>query len=144
MGMTFSGCCEEIEVVWHKEAQSHNNFNQFLGLPVQYFLSYIDIKVIIERSSLFPSHFPLFQIPNFPLNPLWAEKWNVACHISKQRMSQSSAIAAIRLRQRWAGEPWGKSGCENTGYWPQRAEVHIKGMISVSLDSCLFPYIEKC
>ena len=29
-----------------------------------------------------------------------------------------------------------------TGYWPQIAEVHIKGMISVSPDSCIFPVIE--
>ena len=35
--------------------------------------------------------------------------------------------------------PWG-----NSGYWAQVAEVHIKGMISVSPDSCIFPYIEKC
>ena len=41
------------------------------------------------------------------------------------------------------GEPWGNSGWENTGYWPQLAEVHIKGMISVSPDSSIFPYIEK-
>ena len=31
-----------------------------------------------------------------------------------------------------------------TGYWPQIAEVYIKGMISVSPDSCIFPYMEKC
>jgi len=30
---------------------------------------------------------------------------------------------------------------ENTGYWPQIAKMHIKGMISVSPDSCIFPYI---
>ena len=30
-----------------------------------------------------------------------------------------------------------------TGYWPQTAEVHINRMISVSPDSCIFPYIEK-
>ena len=28
--------------------------------------------------------------------------------------------------------------------WPQIAEVHIKGMISVSPDSCIFLYKEKC
>ena len=28
--------------------------------------------------------------------------------------------------------------------WPQRAEVLMKGMISVSPDSCIFPYTEKC
>ena len=31
-----------------------------------------------------------------------------------------------------------------TRHWPQIAEVYIKGMISVSPDSCIFPYIEKC
>ena len=30
-----------------------------------------------------------------------------------------------------------------TGYWPQTAEVHINRMISVSLDPCIFSYIEK-
>ena len=29
-------------------------------------------------------------------------------------------------------------------YQPKIAEVHIKGMISVSPDFCIFPYIEKC
>ena len=30
-----------------------------------------------------------------------------------------------------------------TGYWPRIAEMHMKGMVSVSPDSCIFPYIEK-
>ena len=30
------------------------------------------------------------------------------------------------------------------GYWPQIAKEHIKEMISVSPDSCIFPFIEKC
>ena len=38
------------------------------------------------------------------------------------------------------GEPW---GYENTGCWPQIAEAHMKGMISMSPASCIFPYIEK-
>ena len=29
------------------------------------------------------------------------------------------------------------------GYWPQIAEMHMKGMTSVSSDPCIFPYIEK-
>ena len=41
------------------------------------------------------------------------------------------------------GELWGHSGCENTEHWTQIAEVHIKGMISVSPNSGIFPYIEK-
>ena len=28
--------------------------------------------------------------------------------------------------------------------WPQTAEIHTKGMISVSPESCIFPHIEKC
>ena len=40
-------------------------------------------------------------------------------------------------------EPWGNSGCGNTGHWPQRAEGHIKRMISVSPDFCIFPYTER-
>ena len=32
----------------------------------------------------------------------------------------------------------------NPGYWPQLVKVHIKGMISLSPDFCIFPYIEKC
>ena len=35
---------------------------------------------------------------------LWGEKWNISCHIREQRISQSSAIAAIS--QGWAGKPW--------------------------------------
>ena len=34
------------------------------------------------------------------------------------------------------------SGWKRTGYWPQ-IEVHIKGMISMSPDTCTFPYTEK-
>ena len=88
---------------------------------------------------------------------------------SEERMPQSSVTAATSKVGWWAlrelrketknthhlaavrhqtavtpkGEPGGNSGCENTGYWPQIAEVHIKGMISVSLDLCLFLYKEK-
>ena len=68
---------------------------------------------------------------------LTPEKWNISWCISKQRMSRSSVIAALQR------EPWGNLGCENSGYWSQIAEVHIKRMSSVSPDSCIFPYIEK-
>ena len=36
-------------------------------------------------------------------------------------------------------ESWENSGCKNTRYWPQIAEVHVKGMISVCPDPCIFP-----
>ena len=32
---------------------------------------------------------------------------------------------------------------EKTEYWPQIAEVNIKGVISVSSNSCIFPFTEK-
>ena len=32
---------------------------------------------------------------------------------------------------------------KNPGYWPQIAEMHMKEMISVSPDSCIFAYTEK-
>ena len=90
-----------------------------------------------------------------------SEKWNISCHVGKQRMSRSSAISATT--RWWAGElqatqeeyllssslqtiatpysePWRNSGSENTGYWPQMAEMYIKRMISVSPDSCIFQY----
>ena len=92
------------------------------------------------------------------------EKQNICCHTSKQRMSQSSAIAALQYEpvspedtqeeeyllssshqtaSTLYSEPRGNSGCESTGYWPQIAEVPMKGMISASPDSCISPYIEK-
>ena len=43
----------------------------------------------------------------------------------------------------WASEPWGNSGCENTGHWPQIGEVHIKEMVSVSPNSFTCPYIKS-
>ena len=79
---------------------------------------------------------------------LWEddEKW-VSCHISKQRISQPSAVSHHRW---WVAEPWGNSegksicypatircshslwwalrnsGCENTGYWLQIAEIQYQ------------------
>ena len=38
-------------------------------------------------------------------------------------------------------EPQQSSGYEK--YWPQIDEVYMKGMISLSPDSCIFPYVEK-
>ena len=79
-------------------------------------------------------------------------------------MSQSSAIAALQYelvspKDTQEGEenplagrhqpappcslptvsPKEAQDVKNTGYWPQRDEVHRKGMISMSPDSCIFP-----
>jgi len=41
-------------------------------------------------------------------------------------------------------QPEGKEAQNvKTGCWPQRTEVHMKEIISVSPNSCSFPYIEK-
>ena len=40
-------------------------------------------------------------------------------------------------------EPRGDSGQQSTGGWPQRAEVYIKGGISVSPDPGFNPWVEK-
>ena len=79
-------------------------------------------------------------------------------------MSQSSAIVALQFepvtpKRTQEGEYLPSSSHQNTatsysepqgtlemktGYWPQMAEVHIKGMTSLSPDSWIFPYIKKC
>ena len=39
--------------------------------------------------------------------------------------------------------PWGDSGWEkNTGYSSYIVKERVKGMISISLDSCIFPWVE--
>ena len=55
----------------------------------------------------------------------------ITCHTSKQRMLWPSSP-----QPRWP-PPWypgGDLGWESTGCWPQPAEVHIRGMMSVSPD----------
>ena len=61
-----------------------------------------------------------------PVSPEGTQEGKNSCHLT-----------AIPYTQ-----PWGIQGVK-TGYWPI-AEVHIKGMTSVSLDSCIFLYKEKC
>ena len=56
------------------------------------------------------------------MNGSWSqigsEKWNISC-ISVNR---NVTVIGDSNPPPWAGEPWEKSGCENTGYWPQIAE----------------------
>ena len=58
--------------------------------------------------------------------------------VSVNKHCQLSTVAATM-----DVEPSGNTGCKNIGYGPQICEVHIKEMISVSPDSCIFPYMEK-
>lgn len=94
---------------------------------------------------------------------LWKD--NVPALSPKQRVLRSSLLyphnhwetEGLRVEAlRWAAHcqslchcsfprsaPWGDSRWERTGHWPQTAEVHIKGIVSMSPDYCIFPYTEK-
>ena len=50
--------------------------------------------------------------------------------------------AAIIHSPQWVSR--GMGDVKNTGYWPQIAEMHIKSIILVNPDSCIFLYIKKC
>ena len=57
-------------------------------------------------------------------------------------MAQSSGIATTAYHELLSPED--PQDVKTQDYWPQITEVHIKGVISVSPDSCIFPYKEKC
>ena len=68
--------------------------------------------------------------------------------ISEPRKNNACYLTAVELLPQAATTPYGEQGTKNmsnqtAGCWPQIAEMHVKGMISVSPDSCIFPYIEK-
>ena len=90
---------------------------------------------------------------------LTTEKWNTSCHTSKQRyhsrqqlqpscgepVSPEGAQGGVYLLfsshqtvATTSDKPWGTLEVK-TGYWPQIAEMYIKGIISVSLDFGNFP-----
>ena len=74
-----------------------------------------------------------FSLPNVKF---WAvraprKEWNT-CPPGVIRLQPLPRVSTEELRM------W-----KNPGYWPQIAEMHMKGMISVSPDSWIFPYIEK-
>ena len=81
---------------------------------------------------------------------VWNE--NISCHINQQEMSQPSVISGLQMWMRApktviqkmlptctvSAEVRGECINKKTGY----AEVHKKGMNSVSPEACIFPYIE--
>ena len=51
--------------------------------------------------------------------------------------------------QQVASTPYSEQGLKDvnnqiTACWPQTVEIHMKGMISETPYSYIFPYIEKC
>lgn len=134
----------------HSIRLTSSNF-KFTLLILQLALEY---SLLLEKFSLTTSCFTL-------------EKWNIFCCINKQRNAQSSATVAtvdseivcpegmqevkkichlagtglkpllmIRLEE--------TQDVNKTGYWLEITEVHIKEIISVSPDTCIFSYIAKC
>ena len=75
---------------------------------------------------------------------LWMK--NVTCHISKQRRLQPSSHQLLHypLNTNFLRCTLRGLRMEKIGYWPYIIKVHVKGMVSVSPVSCIFPYIEKC
>ena len=69
---------------------------------------------------------------------LYMELWkrNVMCHFSKQRMLQSWSHQA--LQSPLLVYPEESSGWRKTGYWSWIVKVHVKGIISISPNSCIF------
>ena len=60
--------------------------------------------------------------------------------VTEQLMCSAAIVTAATPY----GEHQGSSRCEIKGYWPPgRAEIHKKGMISVTPGSCIFPYTES-
>ena len=82
---------------------------------------------------------------------LWNE--NISCHINQQEMSQPSVISDVNKGSHPVdaatpdSDQRGACGMQEARWtmkpdWPQRAEVHLIGMNSVSPEACVFPYIE--
>ena len=64
---------------------------------------------------------------------------NAAGNINKQCCAhQASSYHSRRNSARW-----GNAGWDRIEYEPKRDKVHIKAMVSVSSDSCIFTFIEK-
>ena len=86
------------------------------------------------------------------------EKWSISYHVNKQgchshQWSQPSRASRKENNTCNLVLQTIPSGCshslwwtlrKNTGYWLQIAEMHMKERISVRLESCVFPYTEKC
>lgn len=90
-------------------------------------------------------HKPTIKTKNeLPKKEVWST--NVICPISKQRMLQPSSHQLLQLPQlctpRYAPLD-SHLRMRITGCWPQRAEIHIREMTSVSPDSCILPHIES-
>ena len=86
------------------------------------------------------------------------EKWSISGHVSKQGCHSHQWFQPSRANRKENNTcnlvlQTIPSGCshslwwtlrEKKGYWLQMAEKHMKKRISVSPESCIFLYTEKC
>ena len=97
------------------------------------------------------------------LESFWVgdEKWSISCHINRQvcyshqwdsslpghsgrsRIPRELAAMRLQLLPTAITEDLGEGDVRNAGYWPQIAEMNMKGMISGSPDPCIFPFVEE-
>ena len=97
---------------------------------------------------LLPSIFPSIQVfsNESALRIRWPKCWSLSFRISPSNVYSgliSFRIEWFDLVVQGTLKSLFQHHSENTGYWPQIAKMHIKRMISVSPDSCIFPYLEK-
>ena len=135
-------------------------FNRYCFEPTEQFGEFAVITILFSNSWVF-NVFPFVRSSLASFTSV-SMKTNMACHISKTK--DVTAIKPLQPPLMVSPEgiqdgdkrtlllpipqllqfpstvyPGGDSRWRRAGYWSQVAEVHVKIMISVSPDSCIFP-----
>ena len=79
----------------------------------------------------------------WPSNPLPLQPLPLQGTLRALREENTCHPTAIWLQPLY-GVPKGAQDAGKTQDWPRIAELHMKGIGSVSPDSCIFPYTEEC
>ena len=75
----------------------------------------------------------------------WASTYEWGSQKGKQCLVSRRCYHPLWWLLRSWGMGWvGRDRSQKTCFWPQIAEMHMKEVISVSPDVCIFPYIEEC
>ena len=109
----------------------------FAYLRLLIFLLAISIPVYASSSPAFLMLYSVYKLNKQGDN---IQPWCTPATRSTKSTCQPSSHQTVSTPY---SEPWGNLGWDNREYWLQIAEVHIKEMISVSPDSCFFPYKKK-
>lgn len=114
----------------HKDQDSWPSLHPKLrGMP---FLTPPYISQLLERRSS-------------PPHPKHLRTHSLRCSPCELRMPPATGVNKRCCCQQASSRPncvpWEDSGWRKAGYWPYIVKAHIKGIISVRADSCIFPYI---